>query len=565
MKYSMNDNAKTTNQNVNAEIIKALKERVHSDSKFRTNMNELKGVLYNPITQTAIGDKKVIEILAQAEKVTDPRFVTFNQAKEHGMHVIKGAKSIDTINWTVEETTNENGKSEKILKGRNVKYFDAKQVSGIEELGEPLGTYSAMDQIKLTTNLSNRVNEVYNGQVKSYERSEKNGEHRNPPMPLVPAKLQDFMNKMDKKLREAYKVYTYSMRNTQEFMGMNKQFDKEYLSGKEGEKKEAHNIEPEEREIRKEFREVLGASLLAREIGDKPIFDAYLQNREVVADKLASIYEQHPEKLSHDMQAAIKSKEMVKEKVMFMTRARKSKEEIKSMEEDFKNNPQNNGKTLSATDYYHYTAIDVQKAEDRIKSNNAMKSVVQTKAIQKAKETYAKTLDTQIKNLELAGPNIAKISTALVNKIAESRKNLGLESDPKKFMKDYTEIEVKNYDTDKFGKQTMNTKSMSYFKVNEQEITEKGMTHEQILNRFANGKEGESVDIMSHVKEDQAKKAEVNAINKLKRQAGDAARAKAGAKAKAKQNWKANEVSKAKAKTATRKPRKTRSAGKGME
>ena len=103
MKYSMTDNAKTTRQNVNAEIIKALREGVYSDSKFRTNMNELKGVLYNPITQTAIGDKKVIEILAQAEKVTDPRFVTFNQAKEHSMHVVKGAKSIDTVNFTVEE------------------------------------------------------------------------------------------------------------------------------------------------------------------------------------------------------------------------------------------------------------------------------------------------------------------------------------------------------------------------------------------------------------------------------------------------------------------------------
>lgn len=563
MKYSMTDNAKTTRQNVNAEIIKALREGVYSDSKFRTNMNELKGVLYNPITQTAIGDKKVIEILAQAEKVTDPRFVTFNQAKEHGMHVVKGAKSIDTVNFTVEEKTNEDGKKEEIAKGRTVKYFDAKQVSGMEELGEPLGAYSTIDVIKLTNNLNNRVNEVYNSQVKGYERSEKNGEHRNPPMPLVPAKLQEFMDKMDEKMRKAYVVYTYSMRNTQEFMGMNKQFDKEFLSGKGGKKSEAHNIEPEEREIRKEFREVLGASLLAREIGDKPIFDAYLKNREVVADKLASIYEKNPEKLSHDMQAAIKSKEMVKEKVMFMTRSRKSKEEIKAMEEDFKNNPENNGKTLSATDYYHYTAIDVQKAEDRIKSNDAIKSVVETKAIQKAKETYAKTLDTQVKSLELAGPNIAKISTALVNKIAESRKNLGLESDPKKFMKDYTEMAENNFDTDKFGKETMSTKSMSYFKVNEQEITEKNMTHEQILNRFANGKERESVDIMSQVKVDQAKKAEVNAIKKLQRQAGDAARAKASAKAKAKQNWKTNEV--AKAKTATRKPRKARSVGKGME
>lgn len=56
---------------------------------------------------------------------------------------------------------------------------------------------------------------------------------------------------------------------------------------------------------------------------------------------------------------------------------------------------------------------------------------------------------------------------------------------------------------------------------------------------------------------------ELNAIKKLQRQAGDAARAKASAKAKAKQNWKTNEV--AKNKTATRKPRKARSAGKGME
>lgn len=68
MKYSMTDNAKTTRQNVNAEIIKALREGVYSDSKFRTNMNELKGVLYNPITQTAIGDKKSLKFWHRLKK-----------------------------------------------------------------------------------------------------------------------------------------------------------------------------------------------------------------------------------------------------------------------------------------------------------------------------------------------------------------------------------------------------------------------------------------------------------------------------------------------------------------
>ena len=566
MKYSMTENAKQTRQTVNEAIIHDLKTGINDSGNFEYNLDHLQGTLYNPITQAPLSDKKVLDIIAQADKekdFRDPRFVTFDQAKGHSMHVKEGEKSIGTVNFTIEQPKNE---KDKVLVGRTIRYFNAAQVEGMETLGEPMGKYSTMDEVKLWNNLENRVFEAYKSQTAKFEKAKQHGEQAKPPTEFAPERVKDMASlTQDDKLKKILITTTYAMRNTAEFMGLNKDMDKEFLAGKNGEKGSVQEIAPEEKELRKEFREVLGASLLCREIGKCSPFSDYLMVREPQAKELGEIYEKNPEKLSHDISASIKVKNMVRDKVMFMTRERKSKEEIKAMEEEFKNDPKNTGKTLSPTAYYTYKALDVQKAEDRIKNNPAIKSLVEAKAIETAKTRYAKTLDTQIKNMEMIEPDFIKVSKSLMDKIAESRKNLGLESDPKKFTKDYTELNENEFGRDKYGKETINTKTFSYFKADPKYVLSNSLTHEQIINKFANGKEGESVDIVSQVKADQEKKAEVNAIKALKRDAGNAARSKAATKAKEKQAWKKDQVEKAKTQNRpkTRAPRK-KSQNKGM-
>ena len=568
MKYRMTEKAKQTRQTVNESIIDDLKNSINGENTFNSNISYYnQGTFYNPISQTPLNDKKVMDILAQANQkhFNDPRFITFDQAKAHGLHIKEGEKAIATVNFTIEQPK---GQDEKVLVGRTIQYFNASQVEGMEALGEPMGKYTPIEQLKLMNNLENRVFEAYKSQTAKFEKAKQHGEQAKAPTEFLPDRIkhmtvnQEYEGTPDKekKINKMWITTTYAMRNTAEFMGLNKDLDKEFLAGNDGEK------DMQEVAMRKEFREILGASLLCHEVGQIAPFDGYLMYRDT--KPLGEIYEKNPEKLSHDITAAIKVKNMVKDKVMFMTRERKSKEEIKAMEEEFKNNPKNAGKTLSPTAYYKYKPLDVQKAEDKIKNNPAMKSLVEAKAIETAKVRYAKTLDTQIKNMEMLDPNIIKVSKKLMDKIAESRKNLGLESDPKKFTKNYTELNENEFGRDKYGKETINTKTFSYFTVNDKDVLSNNLTHEQIINKYANGKEGENLDIVSQVKADQEKKAEINAIKALKREAGKASRAKATTKAKEKQAWKKAQVEKAKTqdRPKAKTPRKkTQNKGMGME
>ena len=126
-KYDLTESAKSTKNNVFNSIINELE---NGPGQFTENLENLKGVLYNPTTQKEIHDKKVIEILAQGKDLTDQRFVTFSQAQKAGMHISKDAKGIPTVNYSLEQTK---GNNDVILKGRTVHYFNGKDITGLPE------------------------------------------------------------------------------------------------------------------------------------------------------------------------------------------------------------------------------------------------------------------------------------------------------------------------------------------------------------------------------------------------------------------------------------------------
>lgn len=224
---------------------------------------------------------------------------------------------------------------------------------------------------------------------------------------------------------------------------------------------------------------------------------------------ISETYKKNPEKLSHDINAAVLAKNYVKNKVMFLTRQRKSKEEIQSMEN--KHDPNRTGKSLKFTDYYQYKKIDIPKKEDIISKSKEMRDVNTQMVISKAQDKAMKTLETQILNMTNYAENTVIISKSLCDKISDARKNEGLESDPKKFLNGYMEFK-----SDK-GIEVA-------FKADIRRIQSENLNHKQIINCFANGKERDSIDIVEKMKSNELAKAEKRVITSLKAKAGKTAR-----------------------------------------
>ena len=293
MKYRMTEKAKQTRQTVNESIIDGLKNNIN-ENIFNRNISYLnQGTFYNPISQTPLNDKKVMDILAQAsnEKTfTDPRFITFDQAKAHGLHIKEGEKAIATVNFTIEQPK---GQNEKVLVGRTIQYFNASQVEGMEALGEPMGKYTPIEQLKLMNNLENRVFETYKSQTAKFEKAKKHGEQAKVPTEFLPDRIKDMTVNQEhenspaeeKKINKMFITTTYAMRNTAEFMGLNKDLVKEFVNSNSGEK------DMQEIAMRKEFREILGASLLCHEVGQIAPYDDYLMLRDT--KPLGELYEKY--------------------------------------------------------------------------------------------------------------------------------------------------------------------------------------------------------------------------------------------------------------------------------
>ena len=499
-KYELTENAKAVKESTANAIINDLE---NGPGKFTNNLENLKGVLYNPTTQSTLSDKKVVEILAHGEDLSDQRFITFSQAQRSGMHIEKNAKGCPTVNYSIEKNKDTN---EIILKGRTVQYFNGKHIKGMPEPKIEL-KYSNQERLKLNTNLASRIKDIYDSGKKAAKR---NGTKEPSPLP----KRDDF-----KDINHFMNAITaYTVKNTMDMNRNTENIQNEYFrdqSGKGG--KQENNLK--EIEVRSQFRKELATALLNREIGNPVQFRDYIKdpkNKENIK-LLADIYRKNPEKLAHDINAAALAKKYVKEKVMFVVREKKSKEEIRSMEDNLKNDPKRAGKALKATDYYHYKNIDVKKMEDRISNSKEMRSENENMIIQKAQTRASNTLKTQILNIESYSDDTIIMSKSLCDKIASARKAEGLESDPKKFLIGYMELKSdKGFEVS--------------FKADIKGIQRESFTHEQIINRYANGKEGESVNIVEKMKVNELAKAEKRAKESLKARAGK--KAKSAAKTK---------------------------------
>lgn len=493
-KYDLTESAKSTKNNVFNSIINELE---NGPGQFTENLENLKGVLYNPTTQKEIHDKKVIEILAQGKDLTDQRFVTFSQAQKAGMHISKDAKGIPTVNYSLEQTK---GNNDVILKGRTVHYFNGKDITGLPEQKLNL-QYTDSERLKLNMNLVSRIKDAYENGVKAAERK---GTNKPEPMP----ERADY-----KTIDQFFEAVTgYAVKNTMDMNNNTENLRQEYFRDEKG-KSEKRENSIEEIAARSEFRKGLATALLNREIGNPVQFRKFLETPAMkpYLTTISETYKRNPEKLSHDINAAVLAKNYVKNKVMFLTRHRKSKEEIQSMEDNLKRDPNRAGKALKSTDYYQYTKIDIPKKEDIISKSKEMRDVNTQMVISKAQDKAMKTLETQILNMTNYAENTVIISKSLCDKISDARKNEGLESDPKKFLNGYMEFK-----SDK-GTEIA-------FKADIRRIQSENLNHKQIINCFANGKERDSIDIVEKMKSNELAKAEKRVITSLKAKAGKTAR-----------------------------------------
>lgn len=548
MNYGMTEDAKKVKNEVNNEIIAELE---NGGGKFVDNMESLKGPLYNATTGTQIQDKKAIEIMTQAEGLEDQRFMTGNQAIKEGVHIHEGAKAVRAINFSAEAEKDEFGnlaKDEKgnvkgRMMGRTYKYFNAKDLD-LGNKGKGEFQYKDFEKADIENNLAQRMAEMHKSRQYTYERAAKEGRTDvAEPMPLP--EVEKYHGN-----REGFynAVTEYAVKNTLA-MGGNKDLESgEYLQGKDGKPGERKVISKTEKAARIEFRAKLGTALINREMGlsNKP-FKEWVSREE--GKKLAKYYKEHPEKLNHDINASVKAAANVKEKVMFLTRTRKTREQIQKMENDFHADASNQGKSIPASHYYDYAPINVQKMEERIKADPQFKDMATRNQINKALSRSMKTLDTQIKSIENEFGNTVTMSKFLEAKISETRKKMGLESDPRKYMKDYHEnTPVMKQQND--GKMRIVKQTIS-FTADMDEIRKNNMSQEEIINKFANGKEGrEGLDIVKEVKKNETEKTIAKTEAYMKNQAGKWAQENAQAKALKKADWKAR-MAKAAEKTNT--------------
>lgn len=93
----------------------------------------------------------------------------------------------------------------------------------------------------------------------------------------------------------------------------------------------------------------------------------------------------------------------------------------------------------------------------------------------------------------------------MLDKVTEARRKLGLQSNPKLYMKEFQE-NTPTKTVDKNGKE-----HASYtvsFAADAEDIKNNNLTKEQIINKYANGQEGlEGMNIIKHVKENETDKA----------------------------------------------------------
>lgn len=508
MKHEMTEGAAQIQWNTWIDIMRNLEDGMNADpdaNKFQDNLINSHGIMYNPITRTPLSDRKVIDILAQNSDVyKDTRYITASQAEGYtedmpignGMSV-NIAKPMETVNYSIEEKTDTNGQKEKILMGRATTYYNVSEIKEIKELQKEPLNYSTSELMKIYSNMQKNIMSTY--------KEEK--EHA--------ISFSQIMKELNGSDDPNVVLATYAIQKAIE----NQRDNTDPMAPET----------PDEKILRDEFTRALGTSLLIREMSNKeyhpyPPMLGYME-RHTGETTLDKIYSHSIRKLEKDLNIAIKAKKFVKENIMLMSMERKSKEEIKTLEEEAKNA----GTSLTKADYYKLKPLNIQRIEDRIAQVNILTPLEEKKALEQAKSKTIEALDKEIAQIRFKD-NLIQISKSLINKIAKTRKKLGFEANPQKFTQNYKEFHGSEIQTNSNGEEQIIPKTYCFikgseFKQGEEMKDPNNEYRKQILNTFANGKEREFIDIIARVYKDQIALAQENAIKCVRSIQGKNARA----------------------------------------
>lgn len=511
MRYAMPKSAKAARETYAKKLIENL--RGENDT-FQKNCASLDGPLYNGMTNTVYSGEKQLAILAMAKShdgqpITDQRFYTFEQARSIGAHVERGSKEIPMEYWA---PMKDKETGEVVLLATKRGIYNARDVSGLPA-EERSFKYDTAEKVRALDNLASRMKQS----IKSINKAE---EKAGRPITELPEK--GMMN------RETYyqEMMAIAAKNTANFRGYNNELDPitPYVD-KSGNTKErggeylkiddAHSARqaesPDIAEMRRNFRAYLSVSCLSQEMGLGTIPRESFISREQ-AHQLAKVFEEHPEKLFHDLKAAGKTVEDVRDNVIFKQRERIPEKEItpelqEAIQKDYR-------KAFRLKD------IDVERKDKAIQELPARNSKYEKMQIKTAVEKAVGRIDNMTKSIQSMKDNELIVNKTLIDKIAETRKKLGREADPQKFTSGYREINNPGRDKEVL------------INVNSARIRAENMTHEQIINTFANGEERD--DILKTVRENVGKEAKSHTQKLLRDRAAERSHEKAQTKARQK-------------------------------
>lgn len=509
MRYVMTDGAKRARETECKIFIANL--RGENDT-FQRNCENIKGPMYNPVTNTIYSGEKQIAILAMAsshdgQPITDQRFATFEQARAISAHVEQGSKEIPMEYWAPMKDKNT---GEIVLMSTKRGIYNARDINDLPAEKRSF-QYDTAEKVKALDNMADRMKQS----IKSINKAE---EKAGQELTVLP----------DKKSmpREEYyqKMLEISAKNTARFRGFNNDLEPitpyvdktgntktrggEYL--RIDENHSARQAEdPELAKARTQFRAYLTVACLSQEMGIRPLpKEAFFSEEQSKA--LAEAFEKHPEKLFHDLKGAAKTTEEVRENVIFKQRERIPQKEITpELQEAI---------TKDYRKAFRLKEIDVERKDKAIQSLPARNTDYEKLQIKTAVERAVNHIDNMTKSIESTQDNQIIVKKELIDKIAEARKKLGRESDPQKFVTGYKEIGNKNKEVLIYGNTTR--------------IRNESMTQEQIINTYANGEEKD--DILKIVREKAGKDAETNTKKLLRDRAAERSHEKAQSRAKAK-------------------------------
>lgn len=527
MPYAMSEQAKEVRKQTLEVFIGNL--RGENDTLQR-NADSIEGPLYNPVTKTVYTGEKQLAILAQAktrdgQTITDQRFATFEQVRSIGAHVEKGSKALNIEYWSPMKDKN-TGKLMLYATKRGI--FNAQDIANLPA-EERSFKYNTAEKIRVLDNMATRVEQQIKLQ-NSYARK-----HGEPEIALkdkqeFPSRNEYYLDRLTHAAENSarFKNFNRDLEPITPYVdktGNTKERGGEYLKIDETHSAR-QSEEPDLAKLRTDYRRYLTELCITQEFGlpQHMLTTFPRQDRE----KLAEAYEKHPEKFFHDLKAASKTTKEVRENVMFKERERIPEKELtqemkEAIQKDYRK-------------AYRYVNMEITPMNKTIENMPVRKSEYEEKQISTAKERALNRVDNMTKSIESYGDNELIMKKELMDRIAEARKSLGLESDPAKFTNGYCDLKNKDKEV--------------LILVNSAQIRRENMNHEQILNTFANGTE--KTDIMKLVRERASTEAEQKMEKNLKERAADRSKAKAEERAKSKGVWKEKQPTKTRTKSKTR-------------